>query len=335
MPRLRLVLPCALLLLAACSDTLPTGTCPAATAAPSTALAGSSASYPDLVPLPDGFQPEGIATGRGSSAFIGGLFGGAIYRADLRTGEGSLLVAPDPDRSAVGIGYDTRSNLLFVCGGFFGNVYVYDATTGALEATYQLNTSTQPGLVNDVVITRAAAYFTDSYRPVLYRLPLGSAGALPAADQVQEIPLGGDYMMGPGAPLGVSANGIDATADGKALIVANTDLGTLYRIDPATGLATLIDLHGDAVPYGDGILLDGYDLYVAQNLLNQVAVIRLDSTLGSGNLTGTITDPAFRIPTAIDRFGNGLYAVNARFDVAPPTGPADPTIQYEVVRFSR
>ncbi|MFN2469895.1 MAG: hypothetical protein ABR583_02695 [Gaiellaceae bacterium] len=70
--------------------------------------------------------------------------------------------------------------LLFVSGAGTGKAFVYDARTGAPLATYQLATTT-PTFINDVVVTRKAAYFTDSRQQVLYRLPLRhwppSAGA--------------------------------------------------------------------------------------------------------------------------------------------------------------
>lgn len=40
--------------------------------------------------LPDGFQPEGIAIGRGTTFYAGSMRDGAIYRGDLLTGDGSL-----------------------------------------------------------------------------------------------------------------------------------------------------------------------------------------------------------------------------------------------------
>lgn len=46
---------------------------------------------PDRIALPDGFQPEGIATGPGPVAFFGSRATGAIYRADLRTGKGKVI----------------------------------------------------------------------------------------------------------------------------------------------------------------------------------------------------------------------------------------------------
>ena len=46
--------------------------------------------FPAVIPLPDGFQPEGIVTGRGTSFYVGSLRDGTIYRGDLRTGEGRV-----------------------------------------------------------------------------------------------------------------------------------------------------------------------------------------------------------------------------------------------------
>jgi len=69
---------------------------------------------------------------------------------------------------------------------------------------------------------------------------------------------------------------------------------------------------------------------VVQNALNQIAVVELGADLTSGFITETITDTDFRVPTTVARFGNSLYAVNARFGT-PPT----PATEYEVVRVSR
>ena len=63
----------------------------------------------------------------------------------------------------------------------------------------------------------------------------------------------------------------------------------------------------------DGILLDGKTLYVVQNFMNQIAVVKLDGDLYSGSVVKYITDPVFNIPTTIDEHGSYLYAVNANF----------------------
>jgi hypothetical protein len=307
-------------------------------------LAAPPKAFPKRIMLPNGFQPEGIATGRGTDFFVGSLgrladdgmttIGGAIYKGDLRTGQGQILVPSEAGRMALGLAVDPRTNYLFVAGGPFGNATVYDAATGATVAEYQLTTAPfLTTLVNDVIVTRQAAYFTDSFRPFLYRVQLGPGGALPDPVVVQEIPLGGDFVH---VPFEINANGIDATPNGKRLVVINYYLGTLYRVSPATGVAAQIDLGGDTLSYGDGILLDGKTLYVMQNEFNHIAVVDLAPDLLSGSVVRQITDPDFKIPTTIAEFGSHLYAVNARFDVAPPplpgNPPADPNLEYDVIK---
>ncbi len=62
---------------------------------------------------------------------------------------------------------------IFVAGGNTGSAFVYDAGSGANITSYQL--STGGSFINDVVVTKNAAWFTDSSKPVLYRVPLGLA----------------------------------------------------------------------------------------------------------------------------------------------------------------
>jgi streptogramin lyase len=288
------------------------------------ALADSKAKLPKLIPLPNGFQPEGIEIGREHEIFAGSLATGAIYRADLRTGQGGLIVPPQAGRIAVGLGFDQRTNYIFVAGGPAGAGYVYDAGSGAALASYQF--TTEQSFVNDVVVTKAAAYFTDSSRSFLYRVPLGSGGQLPEPSVVTALPLTGDY-----APVdGINANGIDATPNGKMLIIVQFATGKLYQVNPNSGQAILIDLGGGSVVNGDGILLDGKTLYVVQNFNNQVAVVQLNSKLTSGEIEHTITDPNFRVPTTDVQFENSLYVVNARFDTPPK-----PDTTYEIVRVNK
>ena len=289
--------------------------------------AAPAQAFPDVLPLPPGFQPEGIAVGKGTTFYVGSIPTGAIYRGDLRTGEGSLLVQPQTGRSAIGMKYDERTGYLLVAGGMTGFAYVYDGETGATIAAIQL--TTDPSFINDVVVTKDAAYFTNSRQPIIYRVPLADNGELPDPIVVEEIELTGDYVFNP-APTAFNANGIAATPNGKTLIIVNSTEGALYNVDPETGIATRIDLGGDSVPRGDGILLQGKTLYVVQNFLNQIAVVELNQDLTEGTIVDIITSPLFRVPTTIARFGASLYAVNARFDT-PPTA----TTEYEVVRVPR
>lgn len=290
-------------------------------------IAGSALAaplFPEIIPLPNGFAPEGIAAGNGAELFVGSLVTGQIYRADARTGEGEIVVDSPAGLPAVGLGFDRRSGLLFVAGGGSGMAFVYDPDTGTTTGTFTL---TDPGsFVNDVVVTTQAAYFTDSFRPVFYRVPLGPAGSLPDPGAVEEIPLSGDYVFQDG----FNANGIEATPNGAWLIIVHSSRGELYRVDPDTGEATLIDLGGGSVPAGDGLLLQGKTLYVVQNQLNQVAVVELSAQLTSGEIVEIITDADFQVPTTITGIGPYLYAVNARFGVDPT-----PDTEYQIVRIEK
>ena len=286
----------------------------------------TTAQFPDVISLPNGFQPEGIAIGKGSTFYVGSIPTGAIYSGDLRTGEGAVLVEAQAGRFAIGLKFDDRTGLLFVAGGPSGSAYVYDGETGA-NVGDPIQLTTLPSFINDVVITNDAAYFTNSFQPILYKVPLTNNGGLPAVPTSEAIPLGGDYQFTPGA---FNANGIAATPNGKTLIIVNSSEGALYQVDPNTGVATSIDLGTVSVPFGDGILLQGKTLYVVQNQLNQIAVVELSSDLSSGTIVETITSPDFRVPTTVAKFGSSLYAVNARFGT-PPT----PDTEYEVVRVSQ
>jgi hypothetical protein len=294
------------------------------------ALAAPTAAqpFPDSIPLPDDFAPEGIATGAGTTFYAGSITLGDIYRGDLRTGEGAIFIDAPAGRSALGLKADRRHGLLFVAGGFTGEAYVYDLRTGAPVASYQFGT---PGasLVNDVIVTRDAAYFTDSFAPVLYVVPIGPGGELGSGETLALS--GPATTVVPGEP---GLNGIEATRDGKALIVNHTALGALFTVDPLTGESTAIDVVGLTAGTLDGLLLHGHDLWVVENFPNTLARVSLSPDLSSGEITATITSPLFRVPTTIARHGSRLAAVNARFDLGfpPPLGPgAPPGTDFDVV----
>jgi sugar lactone lactonase YvrE len=270
-------------------------------------------SFPERIDLPDGWQPEGIAIGPGNAVYAGSRATGAVWKGDLRTGEGAVLVEPMDGRQATGLMLDQRGRL-FVSGAGTGQAYVYDAKTGAEITVYQL--AAAPTFVNDVVVTKDAAWFTDSHesKPVLYKIPIGPGGALGAREVVS---LSGDidYVSG------FNVNGIDATPNGKTLILVQSNTGFLFTAD-TEGVTRRIDLGGFLVTAGDGILLDGRTLYVVRNTFEEIVKIRLAPGLDSGRVVDTITDPDFDVPTTIDDRGNRLYVVNARF-TTPPTPDTD------------
>jgi sugar lactone lactonase YvrE len=287
--------------------------------APAAALAKP---FPATIGLPNGWQPEGIAIGNGTTFYVGSIPTGAVFRGDVRTGTGSVLVQGASGRAATGLKFDRGR--LFVSGGSTGKAFVYDAHTGSLIHEYQLATGGGATFVNDVAVTSDAAYFTDSSRAVIYKVPLAGDGA-PAAT-AQTITLTGDFQLGANFNL----NGIVASPGGRALLAVQSNTGKLFQIDPGTGGTHLVDLGGATVANGDGLLLVGRTLYVVQNSNNQITVVRLAAKLGSGTVERTVTSTSFDTPTTVARLGNRLYLVNARFSTAP-----SPTTTYNVVQVRR
>lgn len=292
-----------------------------AAAITASAAAAPNAAFPKRINLPDGFQPEGIANAD-EQFYAGSIATGAVYRGSLRTGKGAVFVQPQAGRSAIGLKADRGR--LFVAGGNTGMAYVYDARTGRDVTSYTLATGNT--FVNDVVVTRQAAWFTDSFKPVLYRVPLGPNGRPGAASAVKTVQLSGDYQHGSG----FNVNGIDATANGKTLVIVQSGTGKLFTVTPA-GLTREIALAGgESVPNGDGILLDGRTLYVVQNQLNVVAKISLAPNLRSGRVLRRIANAGLDVPTTVADFGSRLYAVNARFGTA-----ATPTTDYWITQLKK
>jgi sugar lactone lactonase YvrE len=303
--------------------------------AAATAVAGLSGSavaksaFPETIRLPDGFRPEGIAI-RGNTFYVGSIPTGAVVRGNLRTGAVTPFVPGVSDGTKAAIGMKVDRGRLWVAGGPTGKGFVYSTRTGETLATFQLTTTT-PTFVNDVIVTRTAAWFTDSRNQVLYRVPVGVGGQPGTQAQVQTIDLTG-AIAATWVPGQFNTNGIDATPNGKTLVIVQSVAGKLFTVTPqgVTTEITLTGLDGN-VNNGDGILLDGRTLYVVQNTQNKIAVIRLAPKLGSGRIVRYITAPnRFDVPTTIAEHGNRLYAPNARF-TTPPTA----TTRYDVVQVKK
>jgi sugar lactone lactonase YvrE len=281
------------------------------------AVPAAAARPAEVIVLPGATSAEGIAAGRGATFYAGDLFAGDIFRGNIRRGTAELLIDAPAGRMAVGMAADLAHGLLFVAGGFTGQGYVYDLGTGATVASYDLG-DPETSIINDVTVTKAGAWFTDSFQARLYFVPVSRAG-VPGPSQTLA-------LSGPAADTSgeFNLNGIQATASGATLIVAHSTNGRLYTVDPRTGASATIA--GVSVPQVDGIVLQGRRLWAVQNT-NQVTRIRLDGRLRSGVVEEVITSDLFQVPATAALFGRRLAVVNAKFDTGiPPT--AD---RYEIV----
>ncbi|HKJ18797.1 MAG TPA: hypothetical protein VJ984_15690, partial [Xanthomonadales bacterium] len=273
-----------------------------------------------------------------------GSVDGSIYKMNLRSGEGEILVEAEPgfdifagDCYKLGMRVDRRSNNLIVAGCGNGDAYVYDADSGAEIMKYQLDDSGN-SIINDLAITRDAVYFTDFGQPFLYRLPLSKNGRMPSdPDAATQIELTGDFNDGDYL-IPRFANGIVATPDGSTLIVGNSGRSKIFKVDPNTGHADEIIVDPPLLGLLDGSFLDGIVMYegVLYILspgdtpdLDVIQVVTLSDDMLSGTLVGTISDSDMDGVASGAMHGDKLYVNNARY----LNFPGLPT-EYQVTRIN-
>ena len=162
-----------------------------------------AAVFPDTIALPNGWLPEGIAIAPGGTFYSGSRANGAVYGGSLRTGEGAIVVPGRPSRVAVGVDYDRGR--LFVAGGATGTASSTTPRRVIRSRCYDF--ADPPTFVNDVIVTRTAAWFTDSNNAVLYKVPLGPDGT--PGPTFETVPL---TSLGSTTPP-ANSNGIDATPE--------------------------------------------------------------------------------------------------------------------------
>ena len=282
----------------------------AALLAPAAATAaGSEADRPRVISLPNGWQPEGIDTIDGGFFFSGSVATGAVWRGNLRTGKGSILVPPHDGRVAVGL--KVRNGLIWVAGGPTGRGFVYDARTGEDVDAFRLSRA-EGVFINDVVVTSGAAWFTDSSSLNLFKVPIEGDRTF---GKPQTLPLTGDIEFVEG--MFSNANGIDAVPGARLLVIVQTSTGRLFTVDRRTGHTSAINLGGKKVPGGDGILLDGDRLWVVHS--GKLALVRVDKNLERGEVILRRRHRTFDVPTTVAESGGNLAIVNARFGNENPS----------------
>ncbi len=293
--------------------------------------------WPDLIPIPAGFEDEGIEMGKNNDFFVATLSWsgnltntGAIYKGNLLTGEGQVLVPPT-GKPLVGLSYDARTDYLYAATGF-GNpnrergVNVYAATSGRLLGEIIFGDDM---VINDVLVTDTAVYCTDSISTTLYKLPLENDGKV-FSSTVEKIELTGFEMD----PAGFNANGLVGDFDGKKLVIINISTGVLYLVDTDSGAASPVNVQGDEQLFanGDGLYMDDRTLYIMQNFTQKIAVVELSEDLTQGTFVKNLVSDDFSIPTTITGLGTCIYAINTHFLEFRAEGADTTLIQSEVVK---
>ncbi len=257
--------------------------------------------------------PEGIAYQEESgNFFVSSTTDGTIFRgnAGLDEGDAEVFLEPGQDgrETAVGLKVDEEGRL-FIAGGDTGRIFVYDAETGELIRALDTPDS-EMTFINDVTVAPdGSAYFTDSMRPTLFRVQATPDGGVGEAEPWLDLE---------GTPIeygeGFNLNGIVVAGNGRYLVTVQSNTGNLYRIDTETREVTQIDLGGETLTGGDGLLLDGQTLYVVRGRDGVIVPVELSEDFASGEVGEGFADPSFARPTTIAKYGDRLLVVNSQFD---------------------
>jgi glucose/arabinose dehydrogenase len=219
----------------------------------------------------------------------------------------------------VGIATD-RSGRVYVAGG--GNrtaegapadapdFWVYDDDRGLLAA---LRMPVEGRVfLNDVVVgPDGAAYVTDSVTPRIFRVARenGNWRATVWADAVGAINQPGAFGL----------NGIEVAPDGRSLVVAQSDVGALWRFDLGTAAPTRIDTGTVTLTQADGLVVKGRTLVAVRNRAHLLTYLRLERDATSARLLAEVATDPDRVFTTADVVHRRLLLVDSQFDEDPPS----------------
>lgn len=267
--------------------------------------------------------PEGIALDvRTGISYVGSSSEGHIWRIAPGATKAEMLQAGGAfgRQAAYGmkLGMDGR---LWIAGGPTGTVAIVDTSTAATVAVLKVLPGSHTFLNDLVLAGDGYAYITDSFQPILFRTR--HTGRLPTTLEpwldLTATPI--RYR-----PNEINLNGIVASPDGRWLLAIQLVTGQLWRIDTNTKAVDEVRVDGTDLRNGDGLVLEGSDLYVIRNESNEIVRLSLSTDWGTARITQRIKDPRMKFPTTGAATRDGLMVVNGQLNKIkepPPLLPFD------------
>jgi sugar lactone lactonase YvrE len=261
-----------------------------------------------------GSKFEGIGFDKPAGAFyVSEITGGEIHRGQVREADTRQWLGGDGTDgrfTARGVTVDDAGRV-YIAGGPNSiehagapDLWVYARDGRLLTA---LRTGLPNAFLNDVAIgPDGAAYFTNSNAPQVFRLAhqRGTWSVQIWADATRTITP---------AP-GINLNGIVVATDGRSLVVAQTNIGKLWRFDLGSGAVSPIDIGDANLVDADGLVLRGRTLWVVRNFSRVLATLHLGPDARTARLISEQpTDPGRVFTTAKCAQGR-LLLVDSKFD---------------------
>jgi len=273
---------------------------------------------------PVGSKFEGIgADERRGLFYVSEVTGGEIHRGTVRSATTAEWLSGDGTDgrfTARGITVD-KEGRVYIAGGPNGNgtgrpdLWVYSAQGTLLAALRAPGTDV---FLNDVAIgPDGAAYFTNSNDPQVFRVADDGSGwsASLWADASDTIDREDGFNLG----------GIVLTADRSAFVVAQGNVGRLWRFSTRTATVGPVETGGADLKDADGLVRQGNRLTVVRNFSKMIATLRLTHDGRRALLLDQQASAADRVLTTAKTLRGRILYVDSKFDEAVASPP------YEVI----
>lgn len=273
---------------------------------------------------PAGSRFEGIGVDRRQSTFyVSEVTGGEIHRGSTRGGAAEEWKGEGVDGRFTARGITTdREDRVYIAGGPNGigtgrpDLWVYEADGTLLAA---LRVGVPNAFLNDVAVgPDGAAYFTNSNAPQIFRVAeVGGRWTV-----TTWLDATGTIATAPGFNLG----GIVVAPERDALVVAQGNVGRLWRVDLDTRAVSPVDTGGADLVNADGLVLQGDELLVVRNFSRRLATLELGDDARSAELVANVATDPTRVFTTAKIARGRLLLVDSKFEEQPVAQPP-----YEVV----
>ena len=279
-----------------------------------------------------GSKFEGIGVDKRTGAFyVSEVTGGEIHRGQVGTAQTRQWLngdGTDGRFTARGVTVDGAGRV-YIAGGPNAidhpgapDLWVYNRDGRLLAA---LRTGVPRAFLNDVAIgPDGAAYFTNSNAPQVFRVAKtgGTWSVKTWADATGTITTAAGFNLG----------GIVVSPDKRSLVVAQGNVGKLWRFDHHSRAASPINIGGANLVNADGLVLKGRTLWVVRNFSRVLTTLRLGPNAATASLVSEQpTDPNRVFTTA--KFAQGrLLLVDSKFDENPVGLPPYQVVALDVPR---